>query len=131
MHIVTETPSTSSADDRTVQPPRLVAAWVAAPLSWHPSTPIQSITVFSNPVPVTTYACCCLLLLPPAAAVAAAGLVFCRQVSVQLGTASLSVSAAGDVLLAGQLAADIKVEGSTWFCGKWPAGGQLACICTS
>jgi hypothetical protein len=41
-----------------------------------------------------------------------------QQVSVQLGTRSLSVAVAGDMLLSGQLAADVKVEDSTWFIGE-------------
>ncbi|KAF6254870.1 hypothetical protein COO60DRAFT_1641961 [Scenedesmus sp. NREL 46B-D3] len=39
-----------------------------------------------------------------------------RQVSVQLSPSSVTVSAAGDVLLAGQVAGAIKVEHSTWYC---------------
>jgi hypothetical protein len=40
------------------------------------------------------------------------------QVSVQLTPCSVSVAAAGDVLLSVQLAGAIKVEHSTWYCGE-------------
>jgi hypothetical protein len=40
------------------------------------------------------------------------------QVAVHLSPSSLAVSAAGDVLLAGQLTQPIKVEHSTWYCGE-------------
>jgi hypothetical protein len=43
---------------------------------------------------------------------------FHLQVSVQLAPSSMSVAAAGDVLLSGQLAGAIKVEHSTWYCGE-------------
>ncbi|WIA36527.1 hypothetical protein OEZ86_007821 [Tetradesmus obliquus] len=41
-----------------------------------------------------------------------------KQVCVQLSPSSLAVSAAGDALLAGQLAAAIKLEHSTWYCDE-------------
>jgi hypothetical protein len=46
------------------------------------------------------------------------------QVAVELTPRRVSVSAAGDVLLAGQLYAEVKVEDSTWFIG----GCALQCF---
>lgn len=38
--------------------------------------------------------------------------------TVTLTPRSLKVVAAGDMLLGGDLAAEVKVEESTWYCGK-------------
>lgn len=49
---------------------------------------------------------------------------------MQLRPVSLAVSAAGDVLLGGDLAADVKVEDSTWYCGELTlCNSHVAMLC--